>query len=258
MTNPVWHIFKKDCKRQRWLIAAFVVALLARAELLRAEERWHWLGHSPLTFENNDYWWHYQAMFREMLGPRAYQVVQPLILVVEWADLVILAILIIRLFHEDSPVREEAHWRTRPTSGTQVFMAKAVLIGLLAWPLQIALQILITALAGFPAASWFSGLSQLIAFQSVIISSAVLACALWKNALAGFGALFLLLLGYVFALEKFAKDGLPEEAYGFALLTLAVTGAWRMYARRKQIEGYAILAVGLGSLLCWDILVNAR
>lgn len=172
------------------------------------------------------------------------------------ADYLALAALIFWVLMEDSPQRERAFWRTRPISGTQVFLAKAIFIGLAAWPVQAALQLTVSAAVGYSWLQCVSVLGLLTYAQSLLVAMLVLAATLWKNALVGLItiALYVFTLAYV---DDFYLHPAPRLTPWFmqvSLLVLAVGVIWLVYASRSRAKGYILLGLGTCVLLYYQVM----
>lgn len=252
MKSPILHILKKDWRRVRVAVAFLLGALLLKAWLIHYSE-----------FYTNDYiqpnlsdpsMWDFQ----DYLDQQHEYLLSDLVGLAGYADYIALITLIVWVLSEDPPLGDRTFWRTRPLSGTQVFAAKLIFILLAAFPIQILLQMLLTATTSHTHLSMYhisatDGLDSVLEVNAFLIGFLILGRVLWKQALLGYGILFGTFIGTVVALDHpgmMSAIDMEERQFFMmraclAAFCFAMVIAWLMYATRRRDYGFVLFAVGI-------------
>ncbi|HWA29238.1 MAG TPA: hypothetical protein VG734_26545 [Lacunisphaera sp.] len=234
-----WHIVRKDLFRLRWILLLWAVVLAGGLVLATIQ--------SGLSAETYYPFW-----------------IVTNIVVVGFQPLFAFG-LVMGLLHDDPVAEIDAFWITRPISGGELLLAKALALFLCA---------LVPVLVMFPF--WLAhdcGIAQLGAVvNETLLGHFLVAAAALPFALVSangskfvmnvlFGAGGLLLLGLALQLggsrvPAGAPDLVPEKAWLIACLWLAVAAlmVWNQFLRRRLRWSLAALAVGMVA----GLLVAAR
>ncbi len=205
----IWHIMKKDLRRNRWLLLAMAIVLVLKAIMVSV----------VITAAGEDNYYLPSAAFNGVEIASYIQYLLPLpkeealILLqdVNWyADIYLLMIVILRILKEDSAVDEQSGWRTRPISREQMLTAKILFIGLAGFALPLILQAVvgnsITAHDTYhypresPVQYWYNGLLNVALIQAGWTAVAVAIATLWRSHLIGAGMVFLTVMAMTFVM----------------------------------------------------------
>lgn len=242
----VWHIVRKDFRRLRWPLAAWLALPLAQWTLMSASSG---TAMDPAAFEGMI------TMSNVWIG-------------LTWATGVIL---VAWLVMEDGLVSTQAFWRTRPISGARLLAAKglgaALMFGIL--PVMVMTPVWLTV--GFSGREWGLAAAELFSKHAIFtVVAFALACVTETGGqflvrLIGTLILGPLILGYgagIFGgLLAHSGDGLAESRYRlvvgvFIATPLVMIG--HQYLTRRRLRSYALLGVGVALMFAlrlgwqWD------
>ncbi len=250
MFTTIYHILKKDRLRLRsWLVAWWLV-ILAKAALflygsaLRPFDPWpralNEYGAMMLTQE------HLPLSMEGAIG-------------LLWlADFALMLYLVFKLFREDTPLGDRAFWRTRPISGGQLVVAKALFLSFAVFFVPGAIQLGTIHAVGYNWGSSIACLEEFLYSQSGWVFYAMVATVLWRNVfILPFITFGFYIFGFLLAL--FFRNGFMERIYYYSetssymlfLCTCAATVVWAHLYHRRDF-GVAVI-----SLSAWVMIACA-
>jgi hypothetical protein len=181
--SHVRHVFKKDVRRLRWAIVVWIAAVVARLILKTAGAELAFGGVGPQLVVAN---------------------VSDLLLLVE---ILLLALIVSGLVHDDPLVGADAFWLTRPIGRTQLLAAKLSFAALFLVVVPIACEsIVIGGVSGDPQIGLRAGLAY--AFSQTV----------WVSLLLALAAVTPSLMRFLVAMV----GGVAAAAVGLSLLLIVV------------------------------------
>jgi hypothetical protein len=243
MNKLIWHIVKKDLRRFWPILGLRLLIMLAQAIiLLYCIIRSGDYREVPIlnSAQSLDFLIDYSA--HTMIFSIFFWI----------TDICFMSHLVINALQEDTPLGHRAFWRTRPITGAQLLVAKALFIALAICGLSALIQLGTVLSTGFSWPVALGAVGDYLLTQLAWIALAASFAVLWKNLMLGFG------ISACLSLAPFALIGLlkPEIAHfdwddtsaHKAYLILLATGlaipVW-MYLLRRRFGGFAIFIVSV-------------
>jgi hypothetical protein len=249
--KSIWHLVRKDLLRLR--IAVILLSLLGVVKIA-------FYGAIVGQLRPPDLEW----INRLQSGPELLlrTLTEPLItyLLVGW------------LIFEDSPLEQDAHWVTRPISGLQLFVAKAVGAVVMFVVLPLAINLAWWAFCGFDARDTAVATGELVTLRALLVSIGLLLASLtgayprfvlWSLAgLGAFAAMLIIVLyfgGPASGLFGLLISRLMAWSLGGSGVALFVSA--HQFATRRYKRSLAVLAIGtaavvaLGASWHWDVTI---
>lgn len=270
--NTIWNIFKKDLYRCRWLLLAMVGVLFIKAALmdklftayLFRSSSFNFTTLPKITLNGATLSNLIMSQWREVIIFSGDNVIYFLIYFASNLDVILIALIVLRLLSEDSALNELAFWRCRPIGRGQMLAAKALGIGVAGFLLQLGLQAIVsnrifqeTDLSNRFWTSnnvvnwkpnmtilWWHGMLAVFLMQACWIAPCIVVCTLWRSRIVGIGALMLATISFfLLVLPKTQQHIIPHLEDIILCLYLAGLGGSAligsiMYLKSERLWGF--------------------
>ncbi|AHF89731.1 hypothetical protein OPIT5_05310 [Opitutaceae bacterium TAV5] len=242
----VWHIVKKDLRRQRWLLLVWGGVWLLRLAL-------------PLWL-----------MARLEPSEPGYGATEATVLQVALlADLLLLFVIIARAVQSDGPLRKEAFWRTQPVSPGQMLTAKLLFAGIACWLAPLVVMAAALLCYGAGAEEFFVSLRSVALNQAACVLAASTFAVVFRGVAASLiiaalvSCLFIILLpganpvgldGVLMGKSLFASRMLAGAGVLLTSAAIAWRGAWiRRSEWRAWLAGTLGFILALSAARFWPV-----